>query len=77
MKKYSEAFVGFDTAKSKHALAVAEGERELAQLAQFGLELASRFVAAGESNQGVGCRKDRIWACSANQGSFRAFASQI
>jgi hypothetical protein len=28
MKKYSEAFVGFDTAKSKHALAVAEGERD-------------------------------------------------
>ena len=25
MAKYSEAFVGFDTAKKKHALAVAEG----------------------------------------------------
>ena len=29
MKKHREAFVGLDTAKSKHALAVAEGEREL------------------------------------------------
>src|SRR5579864_2575621 len=27
MKEYSEAFVGFDTAKRKHALAVAEGGR--------------------------------------------------
>jgi transposase len=27
MAKYSEAFVGFDTAKKKHALAVAEGGR--------------------------------------------------
>jgi transposase len=27
MVKYSEAFVGFDTAKKKHALAVAEGGR--------------------------------------------------
>lgn len=27
MKKYSEAFVGFDTAKQKHAVAVAEGGR--------------------------------------------------
>jgi len=27
MAKYSEAFVGFDTAKKKNALAVAEGGR--------------------------------------------------
>ena len=27
MKKYSEEFIGFDTAKRKHALAVADGER--------------------------------------------------
>ncbi len=27
MKKYSEAFVGFDTAKKKHAVAIAEGGR--------------------------------------------------
>jgi transposase len=27
MKKYSEAFVGLDTAKKKHALAVADGGR--------------------------------------------------
>jgi hypothetical protein len=28
MVKYSEAFVGFDTAKAKHAIAVPEGERD-------------------------------------------------
>ena len=28
MKKYSEAFVGFDTAKKKHAVAVADGGRD-------------------------------------------------
>jgi hypothetical protein len=28
MKKYSEAFVGFDMAKSKHALAVAASGRD-------------------------------------------------
>jgi hypothetical protein len=31
-----------------------EGMGGLAQLAQFGVELASQFVAAGESDQGVG-----------------------
>ena len=28
MKKYSEAFVGFDTAKKRHAVAVAAGGRD-------------------------------------------------
>jgi hypothetical protein len=27
MKKYSEAFVAFDTAKAKHAVAIADGGR--------------------------------------------------
>ena len=27
MKKYSEAFVGFDSAKKKHAVAIADGGR--------------------------------------------------
>jgi len=28
MKKYSEAFVGFDTKKKKHAVAIADGGRD-------------------------------------------------
>ena len=28
MKEYSEAFVGFDTAKNKHAVAIADGGRD-------------------------------------------------
>jgi hypothetical protein len=33
----------------------AGGQAELTQLARFAFEPASRFVAAGESDQGVGC----------------------
>ena len=28
MKKYNEAFVGFDTSKKKHAVAIADGGRD-------------------------------------------------
>ena len=43
MKKYSEGFVGFDTAKMKHAVAVAEGGRE-GEVRYFG-EIESAPVA--------------------------------
>jgi predicted nucleic acid-binding protein len=49
----------------------------LAQLAQSGLLLASRFVAAPESNQGVGCLCGPDLGCSGDLGYFRQAASQI
>jgi hypothetical protein len=48
----------------------------ITQLAQSDLQMASRFVAGGESNQ-VGVLEGRFWACSANQGYFRHVPSQI
>jgi hypothetical protein len=51
--------------------------RKLAQLAQFGVERGSQFVAAGVMDQEVKGLRERIWACSANQGYFLAAASQI
>jgi hypothetical protein len=49
----------------------------LAQLAQSALLLASRFVAAPESNQGVGCLCGPDLGCSGDLGYFRQAASQI
>jgi ATP-dependent DNA ligase len=49
----------------------------LAQLAQSALLLASRFVAAPESNQGVGCLCGPDLGCSGVLGYFRQAASQI
>jgi hypothetical protein len=49
----------------------------LTQLAQSALLLASRFVAAPESNQGVGCLCGPDLGCSGDLGYFRQAASQI
>jgi hypothetical protein len=49
----------------------------LTQLAQFGIELASQFVAAAVADQWVEGLSVRIWACSANLGYFPETTSRI
>jgi hypothetical protein len=53
MKKYSEAFVGFDTAKKKHAVAIADAGRD-GEVRYFGeigssAETVARVIASWQS----------------------------
>lgn len=49
----------------------------LTQLAQFGIERASQFVAAAVADQWVEGLRRGIWACSANLGYFPGTTSWI
>jgi hypothetical protein len=61
----------------RRVASLSKAHRALAQLAQSALLLASRFVAAPESNQGVGCLCGPDLGCSGDLGYFRQAASQI
>jgi hypothetical protein len=59
MKKYSEAFVGFDTAKKKHAVAIAdagrdgEAEASLAEISAIEQAAQGRLPSAAYGTAGL------------------------
>lgn len=61
MKKYSEAFVGFDTAKAKHAVAVAEGGRD-GEIRYYG-EIDSSPATVARLLSKLASRYDQLQVC--------------
>jgi transposase len=61
MKKYSEAFIGFDTAKKKHAVAIANGGRD-GEIRYFG-EIDSAPATVAKVIGKLAERHDRLHVC--------------